>query len=73
MTRRFRSTGRKVFWQTIIINERPKLRLMVNDVEIKGLMDTGVTVFIISEKPWNQNWPFRDVSTQFIDFGTHLM
>lgn len=42
------NTGNHVFWETILNDQRPKLKLQVNDTEIEGLVDTGGNVPIIS-------------------------
>ena len=34
-------------------DQRPKLNLQVNSIEIKKLVDTGADVTIISQKFWN--------------------
>ena len=36
----FKNTRKGVFWQTIINDERPKLKLQVNSIEISDLVDT---------------------------------
>ena len=41
----FGSTGRQDFWQIVINDQRPKLKL--NGLVIEGLMDTGTDVNII--------------------------
>jgi hypothetical protein len=37
------------FWQTVVNNKRPKLKLQVNDIEI-DLVDTRADLTIISQK-----------------------
>ena len=42
-------TEKYVFWQTVVNNKRPKLKLQVNDIEI-DLVDTRADLTIISQK-----------------------
>ena len=51
-----------VFWQTSVNDQRPKLKIQKNDMVIKGLLDTGVDVTIISSESWHPNWPLQDVN-----------
>lgn len=46
----FGNTGKHVFWETVVSDQRPKLRLQVIDIGIEGLMDTGDNATIISHK-----------------------
>jgi hypothetical protein len=39
-----------VFWQTTINDQRPKLKIQINGIEIEGLVDMGADVSIISPK-----------------------
>lgn len=39
-----------MFWETVVSDQRPKLRLQVIDIGIEGLMDTGDNATIISHK-----------------------
>lgn len=41
---------KKIFWQTIINNDRPQLTSHVNDIEIEGLVGNGTDIFIISQE-----------------------
>ena len=47
-----------------INDERPKLKVKLNGVKIKGLLDSGKDVSIISQESWDLNWPLQEVSTQ---------
>lgn len=67
---RFGSTGKRVFWQTVINDERPKLKIKLNGIEIEGLLDSSADVPIISQESWNPNWPLQRVSIQFSGIGT---
>lgn len=69
-TGRFGSTGKRAFWQTVINDERPKLKIKLNGIEIEGLLDSGADVPIISQELWNPNWPLQRVSIQFSGIGT---
>lgn len=66
----FRSTGKRVFWQTVINDESPKLKMKLNGIEIEGLLDSGADVPIIFQESWNPNWPLQRVSIQFSGIGT---
>ena len=39
-TGHFGNTGKKIFWQTVINDERSKIKLQINGIEISGLLDT---------------------------------
>ena len=41
-----------MFWQTTINDQRPKLKIQINGIEIEGLVDTGGDVTIMSPKSW---------------------
>lgn len=60
-----RSPVKKVFWQTVINDEKPKLKFQEHDIETEGLMDAGAGVSIISQESWIPNWPFQELSTWF--------
>lgn len=36
-----------MFWESVINDQRPKLKLQVNGIEIVGLVDTGTDITII--------------------------
>ena len=42
----------QIFWQTCIENQRPKLRILVNNIEIEEMVDSGAYVTIFSPKSW---------------------
>lgn len=50
-----------MFWKTIVNDQRPELKLQVNDFEIEGLMDT--------EAAWNSERPLPKVYTQVLGIG----
>ena len=60
----------KVFWPTAINDQRPKLKVQINGVEIEGLVDTGADVTIISTKPWHIYWPLQEVNIKLLEIGT---
>lgn len=45
----FGSTGKLVFCQTMVKDQRPELKVQRNGVDIGGLVDTGVDVSIYSQ------------------------
>ena len=44
------SPGKYVFWKTVVNDQRPKLMVQMNGVDIEGLIDIGSDVSIISPK-----------------------
>jgi hypothetical protein len=42
------STEKCVFWQTMVNNQRTKLMVQMNGVDIEGLVDTGTDISILS-------------------------
>lgn len=53
-----------MFWQIIVSDQKPKLMVQMNSVEMEGLVDTGADVSF--PKSWNPDWPLQNVYTQFI-------
>ena len=47
-------------------DQRPKLRVHINDIMIEGLLDTGVDVTIITLESWNPDWPLQEADIQFL-------
>ena len=47
-----------------INDERPKLKVKLNGVMIKGLSGSGAGVSILSQETWDLNCPLQEVSTQ---------
>ena len=43
-----KGSEKRIFWQTSIEDQRPKLKILVNNIEIEGMVDTGADVIIIS-------------------------
>lgn len=54
-TEHFRNTEKKVFWQTLINDEGPKVKLQVNGIDISGLLDTKANNFYCYGKYHGQN------------------
>ena len=62
----FGSAGKPVFWQTIVNDQRTKLKFQVNSIEIEYLVDTGADVTIISQKSWDLELALQRAYTQFL-------
>lgn len=65
-----KGSEKRIFWQTSIEDQRPKLKVLVNNIEIEGMVDTGADVTIISPKSWPTSWPLQGVDMQFQGVGT---
>ena len=48
-----------IYWKTSINDQRPKLRVRVNDIVMEELLDTGAEVTIITPKSWHPDWPLK--------------
>ena len=46
-----------IFWQTSIYDQRPKLRVYINNIVIVGLINMCVNMSIITPESWHPNWP----------------
>ena len=60
-----KNSGKAINWafgQTSINEQRPKLKIWINNVVIEGLVDTHADVTMISSEIWYQNWPLWDVN-----------
>ena len=55
---------KRIFWQTFINDQRPKLRVHINDTVIEELLDTGADVTIITPESWHPNWPIQEADIQ---------
>ena len=44
-----------LFWQTSINDQRPKLRVHINNIVIEELLDMGMDVSIITPESWHLN------------------
>ena len=69
-SRNLRGQSKRIFWQTSINEQRPKLRVCVNGKFITGLLDTGADVSIITPESWHPHWPLQEVDIQFLGIGT---
>ena len=49
-----------IFWHTSINDQRPKLRVHINDIVIEGLLDTSTNVSNIAPQSWHPNWPLQE-------------
>lgn len=58
-----------MFWQIVVNDQRSKLMVQMNGVNIEGLVDIGADVNILSQKSWNLDWPLQKVYIQFIGIG----
>lgn len=56
-------TRKQVFWQNAVNDQRSKLKIQINGIEIKGLVDTGADVTIISPKSWDSDWLLQEINT----------
>ena len=43
-------TGKCVFWQIIVNDQRPKLLVQMNSVDIEGLVDIRADISVLSQK-----------------------
>ena len=59
-----------IFWQTSINDQRPKLRVCINNMVIKGLLNMGLNVTIFTSESWHSNWPLQDADVQFLGIRT---
>ena len=64
------SPGKYVFWKTVVNDQRPKLMVQMNGIDIEGLVDIRADVSILSQKSWSPYWPLQKVYTQLIGTGT---
>lgn len=61
---------KNIFWQTTLNNKRPKLKLQLDGIELKSLVDTEADITITSQNVWNPDWPLQRVSTQLLEIET---
>ena len=54
-----------MFWQISINDQRPKLKVYINDIVIEGLLDIVVDVTIIPPESWHSDWPLQEADIQF--------
>lgn len=65
-----KNTIKRIFWQTSINEQRPKLKILFNGRMLEGLVDTGADVTIITPESWHPHWPLKRVDIQFLGIGT---
>ena len=53
----FGSTGKHMFWKTVLNDQRPKLMVQMNGVDIEVLVDTGSDINMLSQLSWNPDYP----------------
>jgi hypothetical protein len=56
----------QIFWQTSIKDKKPKLKLQLDEIEIKVLMDTGENITIL-QNSWTPTWPLQKVFIQYLE------
>jgi hypothetical protein len=61
----FKGIRTGIFWQTSTEDQRPKLRILVNNIEIKVMVDIGAVVTIISPNYWPASWLLQEVDILF--------
>ena len=61
---------KQIFWQTFINEQRPKLKIQINVIELEGLVDMGADVTIIAPKSWHPGWPLQEVNVQLSGTGS---
>lgn len=61
---------KQVFCQTTINDKRPRLKLQLDRIEIKDLINTEANITIISQDSWNTAWSFQRVATELLGTGT---
>ena len=49
-----------------------KLRILVSNIEIEGMVVTGADVTIISPKPWPASCLLQEVDIKFQELGLYL-
>lgn len=59
-----------IYWQTSINDQRPKLKIILSNIELEGMVDTGADVTAITRKSWPPLWPLQEVDIQFQGVGT---
>lgn len=61
-TRGFGSTGKHIFWETLVTQQKPLFPLEVEGQIFQGLVDTGADVSIIASDQWPLQCRLRGVS-----------
>lgn len=55
---------------TMTLDNRPLWTLNIKGKPIKGLLDTGTDVSIISEQDWPPSWPLQEGDNNLVGLGT---
>lgn len=50
----------------LIKDKKPKLKLQLDEIEIKVLMDTGENITIL-QNSWTPTWPLQKVFIQYLE------
>lgn len=69
-TRDSKDTKTQILWQATKNDKRPKLKLQLDGTEIKGLVDTGADITLISQDAWNPACSLQRISTQLLEIRT---
>ena len=56
-----------IFWQTSINDQRSKLRVLINNIAIEGILNIGVDGTIIIPASWHLSWPLKETDVQFLE------
>lgn len=60
------------FWQIDINDQKPSLKIKINNIGIKGLLDIKVDITIILPKSWHLGCFLQEINMQFLGTGTFL-
>ena len=62
---------KQIFWQTSIEYQRPNLRMLVNNIEIEEMVNTGADGTIIFPKSWPISCHFKKQTSNFKELGPY--
>lgn len=65
----FGSTGKEIFWEVLVNEQRPTIKLQIGGRPFEGLFDTGADVSVISRSQWPQEWPLVNVDVTLSGLG----
>ena len=66
----FISTGKTVYWETLVSDQKPLCSLQTNGIPFEGLVDTGADVSIICLAQWPDRWKKKQVSVTVSSLGS---
>lgn len=66
----FGSTGKHIFWETLVTQQKPLFPLEVEGQIFQGLVDTGADVSIIASDQWPLQWPKQPVAVSLTGLGS---